>query len=194
MASQIGLTLQKIGFANLLWNKVELLWYLYFTTLLQETSRGKTDAIYRALDTGNKKRTLILSVAIESLREDSTDYARLKQAVNHTNDMAKIRNALIHADFHLTMENSTINIGISRGGDHAKPNRLGFLELDSTLSEFIENLKSHIGEIEKLLPQQPPLPPGMSVPLTTARWINLLEEHIITPEERSASPASTPND
>ncbi len=191
MNSQIGRTLQQIGFANLLWNKIEVLWYLYFTVLLKGTSRAQTDAIYRSLDTGNKKRGLILSVSAETLQDNSPDLAKVRDAMRRTNEAATARNSLIHADFHLTMDNGTTNIGISRGGDHSKPNRLASLELDAALSNFIRTLKSLVEEVESLLPSEPAMPPGVPfVPLTSVRFVQWLEDLIAT---EGGEPLDRPN-
>ncbi|HEY6897384.1 MAG TPA: hypothetical protein VI279_08975 [Rhodocyclaceae bacterium] len=178
MVSQIGHTLKQVGFANLLWNKVEVLWYLYFTVLMRETERPRVDAIYRSHDTGNKKRALILTVAEQVLKSNVPGLAEVREAIRRTNEAARTRNALMHADFHLVMDGGTVNVAVSRGGDHSKPNSLGGVELDRALSEFIGTLKVLVAEVEHLLPPQPPMPPGVPGMLTSVGWVTLLEQAI----------------
>jgi hypothetical protein len=176
MVSQIGHTLKQVGFANLLWNKVELLWHLYFTFLMRDTERAQVDAIYRSHDTGNKKRALILTLAEQALTADPPALAKVRDTVRRTNNAARTRNALMHADFGLVADAGIVNIAISRGGSHSKPNSLGGIELDKALSEFIQDLKALVGEVESLLPAEPPMPSGVPGMLTSIRWLTLLEQ------------------
>jgi hypothetical protein len=175
MPSRIGHTLKEIGLANLLWNKLEVLWYLYFTVLMNGTGRSQVDAIYRSHDTGNKKRSLIGSVASEVLKSDHPALEVVRALIGRTNDAASTRNALVHADFYISEEDGVVDIGISPGGDHAKKNRLAGQELSDELSKFISTLKALVSDLEDLLPTGPAMPPGIPGPLTTVQWVRLLE-------------------
>lgn len=175
MKSVVGQTLKQIGLANLLWNKLEVLWYLYFTVLMHGTGRPQVDAIYRSHDTGHKKRSLIASVADEVLKDDLSRLQAARKLIGRTNEAASTRNALIHADFHIRVDDEVANIGIAPGGDHSKKNRLAGQELTDELSTFVSTLKTLVEEVEALLPAPPSMPHG-SAPLTTARWLSLLDE------------------
>jgi hypothetical protein len=175
MASRIGLTLKEIGLANLLWNNLEVLWYLYFTLLMSGTGRSQIDAIYRSHDTGNKKRTLIGSVASEVLKGDLPALEVVGALIGRTNNAASTRNALIHANFYISSEDGVVDIGISPGGDHSKKNRLAGKELSDELSKFIATLKLLVNDVEGLLPAGPAMPAGIPGLLTTVQWVRLLE-------------------
>jgi hypothetical protein len=175
MQRPISGVLQQVGLANLLWNRVEDLWYLYFTCLLPGAERQKIDAIYRSVDSGNRKRALILNVAAQSVEEGSPELIHLRALVAKTNDLAGIRNALIHGHYQLVSESGTATLRIARGGDQAKPNRLGFLPLHEELSKLLVAAKGLIAEVEGLLPRVSP-PPEISSVLTTVAWVQLLDE------------------
>lgn len=176
MPSRIGQTLKEIGLANLLWNKLEVLWYLYFTVVMEHTGRAETDAIYRSHDTGNKKRALIAAVASEVLKADLVTLEAVRELIRLTNDAAMTRNALIHADFHISEYGGVVDIGISRGGDHTKKNRLAGQALSDELSRFLATLKALVSDVEGLLPAGPVMPSGLPGMLTTVRWVQLLEQ------------------
>ncbi len=175
MPRPINAILQQVGLANLLWNRVEDLWYLYFTCLLPGAERPKVDAIYRSLDSGNRKRALILNVAAESLAEGSTQLTHLRTLIAKTNDLAAVRNALMHGQYELVSDSEVTTLRIARGGDSTKPNRLGFVPLDRELNNLLTEAKQLIAEIEGLLPAVKP-PPGVESVLTTVAWVQLLEE------------------
>lgn len=181
MNSQIGHTLKQVGYANLLWNKLELLWYLYFTVLMQTTPRTQVDAIYRSHDTGNKKRTLILTVAEQVLKEDLSALENARDVIRRTNEAARKRNSLMHADFHLVFgDDGFANMAISPGGDHSKPNSLGGVELDKALAEIIRMLKGLVVEVENLLPPAPMTTLGLPMVLTSEAFLSLLEQALAT--------------
>lgn len=180
MVSQIGRTLQQVGFANLLWNKVEHLWYLYYTVLTAGSSRKDSDARYRGRGTGNKKRALILATAREALRGRPAAFENVQAIANRTDDAAVTRNALMHGDFHVLIDSGVANIAISRGGENFRPSILASVELDKALSNFIRTLKALVAEVDALLPPVPQLPPGVPGMLTSAGFVALLEEVIAT--------------
>jgi hypothetical protein len=178
MPSRIGQTLKEIGLANLLWNKLEVLWYLYFTVLMRGTGRSEVDAIYRSHDTGNKKRALVASIASEVLKCDLLALEAVRELIRRTNEAASTRNALIHADFHISEDCGVVNIVVSPGGDHSKKNRLAGQALSDELSKFVATLKALVTDVEGLLPAGPVTPlevPGM---LTTVQWVQILEHAI----------------
>lgn len=175
MSSRIGQTLKEIGFANLLWNKLEVLWYLYFTVVMERIGRAEIDAIYRSHDTGNKKRALIAAVASEVLKSDLVALEAVLKLIRCTNDAASTRNALIHADFQISEDGGVVDIGISLGGDHSKKNRLAGQALSEELSRFLATLKVLVSDVEGLLPAGPVMPPGLPRLLTSVRWVQLLE-------------------
>lgn len=180
MPSRIGRTLREIGLANLLWNKLEVLWYLYFTCLMSHTDRLQVDAIYRSHDTGSKKRSLIGSVASEVLNGDTSMLETVRTLIRRTNEAASTRNALIHADFHITEEEGIFDLGVSPGGDHSKKNRLAGQELEEELARFISTLRVLVSDVDLLLPTGPTMPPGISGPITTLQWVQLLEDALAT--------------
>lgn len=180
MPSRIGQTLKEIGLANLLWNKLEVLWYLYFTVVMERTGRAEIDAIYRSHDTGKKKRVLIAAVASEVLKADFVALAAVRELICRTNDAASTRNALIHADFHISEDGGVVDIGISPGGDHSKKNRLAGQALSDELSRFLATLKSLVSDVEVLLPAGSATPPGLPGLLTTVRWVQLLEHALVS--------------
>jgi hypothetical protein len=173
---RINQTLQSIGLANLLWNRVEVQWYLYFTCLLPGTERAQVDAIYRSIETGSRKRTLIVSVASQNYSAESDELVRVKALVSRTNDAAVIRNALVHGDYQLAEDGEVLGLRIARGGDHSKANKLGFVSLEKELPVFIETLKALISEVESLLPTPPAPLPGVADVMSAVQWVQLLGE------------------
>ena len=180
--SRIGQTLRQIGFANLLWNKLEELWYLYFTLLMQETARSQVDAIYRSHDTGNKKRALISSVASEVLAHDLPLLEVVRERIGRTNDAASTRNALIHADFGIVEDHGVVDLVIASGGSHSKKNRLGGQDLSDELVKFVGSLKTLVNDVEGLLPAEPDRPAGFPGILTTAKFVEILDHALLNEE------------
>lgn len=185
MRASISRTLRNIGFANLLWNKVEMLWYLYFTTLLPGIERKQIDAIYRSHDTGNKKRLLIVAIALQRFPAESPDIARIRVLMGRTTEAAKKRNSLMHADFTISMEDGVSDLGISPGGDHSKPNSLASAALHDELTEYLATLKALIRDVEYLLrgpSEESSLdrPDDFPVILTTARFVDIVEDILVS--------------
>ena len=88
MTPLISRTLQALGYANLLWSRVEVLWYLYFTTLLPDTPRPAIDALYRSHETGNRKRLLISSLVALVHADGSAELAAFRAAMAQTGQAA----------------------------------------------------------------------------------------------------------
>lgn len=173
--SQIGRTLQQVGLCNLLWNKVENLWSLYFDVLAEKQQKPNSADTYRLQGTGNKRRAFILSVAEDVLGGAPPDLQSVRHAIAKTNEAAQTRNALMHGDFHISINKGVANIAVSRGTNQRKPNLLSSLELDHALSGFIRVLNGLVAEVEGLLPEGPKVPPGIEE-LTSVRWVQLLEQ------------------
>ena len=155
---------------------------------MERTGRAEVDAIYRSHDTGNKKRALIAAVAPEVLKDDLVALEAVRELIGRTNDAARTRNALIHADFHISADDGVIDIGIAPGGDHSKKNHLAGQALSDELSRFLATLKALVSDVEGLLPAGSAMPPGLPGLLTTVRWVQLLEHALASEGEPTNEP------
>lgn len=78
------------------WNSIESLWYLIFTGLMYETPRSKVDKIFRQFNTSSAQRQMIMSIAEVAFSEHPKFLERLKGLNKTTDNLAAIRNNLVH--------------------------------------------------------------------------------------------------
>lgn len=178
--TSVSITLQNIGLANLFWNKVEELWYLYFTGLVEGVSRGEIEAIYHTHESGHRKRLLIQAVANAKFGQGSERAKLLDRLMDRTKSASQTRNALMHGSYYLSTSESGGDLGISNPSDGSKRSKLAGKALFNELHAYVALLKELINDVELFMdgPPYPPDPnrlnncPGV---LTTARLVNLID-------------------
>ncbi|MDO9557605.1 MAG: hypothetical protein Q7J82_08525 [Coriobacteriia bacterium] len=173
----IGPVLQQIGWVNLLWNKVEQLWFLVYQENTPDGSRLQLDAVFKQFDTGRRQRQAILAALSADTDQDETRLLLARSLIDRTNAAAETRNALMHADFHLGLEANDWSLHVSHGHGR-KANRLSQKDLEAELQNLVTTLKVLFTDIEtQLLPPFPGIP-GVAESLTTARFVELIEQLI----------------
>ena len=163
-----------IGRIATAWSEVELLWYLIFTVLMEETPREKVDVVYFQWDTNAKQRELIQAMADVAYPVGKDDRPhpmrrRLGQLHATTNDLAGLRNAAIHAILQVPISGAALHYGdddfrILKGVNPRKPNKLAGRrvrdQLADTLSR-IEKLAADLGEARDAIAPKLDVPPDM---------------------------------
>lgn len=176
----IGPVLQEIGWVNLLWNKVEHLWFYAFQELTPQGARLQMDAMYRQFDTGNKQREALFRAVSADSDFDAAKLAQVKALLDRTSEAATIRNSLMHADFHLGLEETSreASLHVSTGFGR-KVNKLTQKDLVEELDKLTRSLKQLIGDMEsQLFAPLPPMPAGAPEMLTTSKFVWWLEQII----------------
>lgn len=173
----IGPVLQQIGWVNLLWNKVEQLWFLVYQASTPDGSRAQLDAVFQQFDTGRRQRQAILAALSADPIRDQSWLTLVRSLIEQTNAAAEMRNAFMHADFHLGLEINDWSLHVSHG-HRRKANRLSQKDLEAELQDLVTALKTLLKDIEtQLLPPFSGIP-GIAEGLTTVRFVELIEQLI----------------
>jgi hypothetical protein len=143
-------SLELVGLTAVLWNEVELIWYLIYTGMLHETPRNKVDKIYQFFMTGAAKRKFAISLAELAFTEKQCEW--LIYLANKTDELAGRRNAVVHGDYRFDMLNGPPGLRISPSGGHnRKPNRFAkeSKDLIPVIQRLTEQIDEHIAELDE---------------------------------------------
>ena len=143
--------LELVGLTAVLWNEVELIWYLIYTAMLHETPRKKVDKIYQFFITGAAKRQFVLNLADVAFTKEELDW--VSYLASQTDELGGLRNAVVHGDYHFDTLNGTPGLRISPSGGHnRRPNRLAqeSKNLIPVIEQITERIDAHIAELEDL--------------------------------------------
>jgi hypothetical protein len=139
------------------YSMVELLWYLIFTAIMQETPRTQVDAVFFQWDTSAKQRELIIAVADAAYPSDKDGRPhrlrrRLGKLYAATQEAAGDRNAAIHAVINAPRTIAQALLGqysIAPGVNPRKPNKLaGKQDVEAELMRSLLRITQLILELE----------------------------------------------
>lgn len=144
--------LELVGLTAILWNQVELLWYLIYTCLLHELPRQKIDRIYQNFPTITAKLDFTLSLADLAFVETPELIEFIKTLSGNTKQLAGLRNAIVHADYQFDFLNGPPGLRIRPSGDYRKkPNQYAVAgaDLAKQIEEVTEKISAHIDELSE---------------------------------------------
>jgi len=139
-------TLELVGLTAILWNEVEVIWYLIFTCLFHDAPRNKVDNIYQQFVTGSSKRELTLNLSLVAFAANPDMKREISWLSARTTELSGLRNAVVHGDYHLDILNGPPGLRISPSGSHnRKPNRLA--KAGVAVSAEISNIADQISAL-----------------------------------------------
>jgi hypothetical protein len=146
------------------WNEAELVWFLIYTCLLHEVPRPVAEAIFKLNRMGAGQRDLIMAIAEVVLAppEHRPILDCLTQARRETGHLAAERNAIVHGDYHYTLEdevdfaaladpNLKWSIGLSSSTDWKKgANVFAGTNLDKELPTLLADIEQLVRQLDDI--------------------------------------------
>ena len=125
---------EQIGKATVIWNDVEMLWYLIFLTLT-DLPRNQADAVYHSIKVFAGQRDIVFALGRVVLAKHPDLETSLSEIYNQTGNCSGERNAIIHAKY--IKSPISVSLDVWDVGN----NRLIGKKLDVEISAFLSELE-----------------------------------------------------